>query len=203
VPEHKCFACEELTIHSCILCNKFYCEAHTSELDPDYCNDCLTNTASIAVKESKPLVDDEGVKHEGRMLVPIGKLYFTSIESIVKMTDEELMRFIAQYTRKIHEAEHLRDYYSIMKNAAELETHERGEAKARERRATGFRHISTESGKATSLGGAKSAKANGAANAKMSPADIVEAFKKLGMNAEQFAALAAKARGMKKPGENT
>lgn len=189
MPTMKCYAesCENETTRECQICNRPFCINHASKEEPDdFCIECL-NSVTAEMKE-KPLVDDEGVKHEGRELTPIGQFWVSSCGAIANMKDEELERFYNQYQLKVRELEALTDHYRVMKSMVSMEQAERQRSKSRSKRGV---VITTPSGQKVQV------KAKNGKTA-VAPVDIAKTLADSGMDLTQLAnliqaAMAAKA----------
>ena len=110
--------CPNQSLSQCKRCKLLYCLDHASEIDPMmFCVNCAT-PQDITI-EQKPLIDKEGVTHQGRSLTPTGPLYVITSKLINEMSDEELKNFIIYNQQAIHEAENLVDYRKIRQGQAE------------------------------------------------------------------------------------
>lgn len=110
--------CENQSLNKCSRCKLLFCLDHASEIDPMmFCVNCAT-PQDIQI-EQKPLIDKDGVTHQGRVLTPTGPLYVITSKLINEMDDEELKRFIIYNQQAIHEAENLVDYRKIRQGQAE------------------------------------------------------------------------------------
>lgn len=112
-----CFACHEPSFAKCFICNRPYCKKHPSYSDIALCFDCGSGNPAAeqdalrANFEMKPLVDDEGVEHDGKHLVPVADTFVVR-GYIDRLTDEELDEQVNEYAVKMKDAEKL--YYSRM-----------------------------------------------------------------------------------------
>lgn len=110
--------CEKQSLSKCKRCGLLYCLDHASEIDPMmFCVNCAV--PSDIEMQQKPLVDKDGVQHQGRVLVPTGPLYVITSKLINEMNDDELKRFIEYNQRAIKEAENHVDYLKIRQGQAE------------------------------------------------------------------------------------
>ncbi len=105
-------ACTEPAIYRCHKCSLLYCLDHASEVDPQrFCLNCLK--VEDAVIEETPLVDAEGVRHNGRVLRPIGSAFLTEEKMIYEMTEDELKVYITHYKILVREAAQLKEFREI------------------------------------------------------------------------------------------
>jgi hypothetical protein len=117
--------CLEVVINTaCQECGLAYCLEHASEVDPShFCATCLVPAdASVDVQ---PLVDTEGVTHQGRKIIPVGKAYRLSSKMVFEMTDDELKDFIEHERSVVLDIERIRDYHAITLGTAESEAYRR------------------------------------------------------------------------------
>jgi hypothetical protein len=117
-------ACVEKTIGKCRNCNLQYCLDHASEVDPEhYCSVCLV--PQDAELKITPLVDTDGVQHQGRILTPAGKAYRLAAKMVFEMTDEELKDYVEHEKHVVHNIENIREYHMISLGMAEREAYGR------------------------------------------------------------------------------
>ncbi len=66
--------CTEDALTLCRKCGRWFCLDHASDLDPTkYCIDCLKpEDASL---EEHPILDSEGVRHQGKIIRPVGVVF--------------------------------------------------------------------------------------------------------------------------------
>lgn len=117
----------------CPTCMWSFCLLCASSLDPAYCHLCL-NESSAELVES-PLVDTEGVTHEGRLLTPTDHSTFfspridingvTLAKTISSMSDLELEEYIEQYKHLVHQAEKTLDFRRVVLGTSQLELTQR------------------------------------------------------------------------------
>lgn len=113
-------ACAELAVYRCHKCAKLYCVEHASGIDPHrFCIDCL-KVEDCNILEM-PLVDEEGVRHKGRVLRPVGAAFLQNNKLISDLSDSELTEFIKDYQSLLHQAENVTNLYRISLTQA---THE-------------------------------------------------------------------------------
>jgi hypothetical protein len=116
--------CVEPVLATCRNCNLQYCLTHASEVDPEhYCSTCLVPAdASVTVA---PLVDADGVQHQGRLIKPAGKAYRLSSKMVYEMTDQELKDFIEHEKSVVRDIENIREYHMITLGMAESDAYRR------------------------------------------------------------------------------
>jgi hypothetical protein len=178
--DQPCFSCQTLTKFLCISCQRSYCPACASRLDPTYCKEC----GSAEIK-NEPLVDDEGVVKKGRHILLSGEAWMRSRDVISKMTDVELEAKLTALKEAVHEAELILDYRRIIYAQAQNEKEARGHKRIARLRERGKmlrsmdavkQRVASKSPKGDKLG------AEGAA-------DAMSALKKMGLNKEMIAQL--------------
>jgi hypothetical protein len=128
---NNCFypSCDSVAIGFCRHCGQEFCEQHRSRYDTRFCSDCITEDA-MRLEES-PLVDDEGVTHEGRRIRLIGEGWPASMEMIRTLTDDQLEFKIGEWKRLLAEAVKTQEYFRITVCAAEFEKEDRYKSKVR------------------------------------------------------------------------
>jgi len=116
--------CVEPILGKCRNCGLQYCLTHASEVDPEnYCSTCLIpEDATVKVE---PLVDTDGVQHQGRLIKPAGKAYRLSSKMVYEMTDQELKDFIDHEKSVVHDIENIREYHMITLGMAQSEEYRR------------------------------------------------------------------------------
>jgi hypothetical protein len=121
-------ACVEDALTNCHKCGKWYCLEHASDLDPTkYCRECLkVEDASL---EEAPLLDTEGVRHQGKVIRPVGIVFSQNGKLIHEMTDDELKEYIVRYQQAVHDCERSLDYSRITLGNALFEAGHREIAK--------------------------------------------------------------------------
>lgn len=125
----------DLPTTKCRTCAFHYCEACASELDPTYCKTCLNEPSAQLI--STPLVDEDGVQHDGRVITPAPTATFyqprfgTLAKTISEMSDLELEDFVKHYKELIHQAETVLDYRRVVIGTAQMETTQRAAQKRR------------------------------------------------------------------------
>ena len=115
----ECAKCHSLCFKVCPTCKGGFCEDHTSPIDDTVCSLCLPD--SVVVIEEKPLVDDDGVSHEGKLIVPHGEGFKTLPHQIVELSDYQLKARIQYYKEKIRQLEKSLEYHRIALSTMELE----------------------------------------------------------------------------------
>lgn len=113
---------------NCSICHKVICHLCASPMDPVACRDCLSEE-SVTMKES-PLVDQDGVTHEGRLLTP-GPTFNTLARSIADMTTIELEDHIKRYKSLIKQAETALDFRRVSLGMAQVEMGQRQDQQRR------------------------------------------------------------------------
>lgn len=111
---------------SCKSCKLPYCVDHTSEIDTKFCLDCLNETTTKIKIE--PLVDTEGLHHNGVKLTPVGEFWFSSANTVAELTDEQLDKWLTSHKNKIKEAETKVSYHRLMVGMMQMEFEERKDA---------------------------------------------------------------------------
>ena len=120
--------CTEDALTNCHKCGKWYCLDHASELDPTkYCSDCLK--VEDATLEQAPLLDTDGVRHQGKVIRPVGNVFAQNGKLIHEMTDDELKEYIVRYQQAVHDCERSLDYSRITLGNALFEAGHREIAK--------------------------------------------------------------------------
>lgn len=105
-------SCKEDALAQCHKCGKWYCLDHASELDPvQYCRECL-RAADITLEQA-PLLDEDGVRHSGRVIRPVGVVFSQNGKLIHEMSDDELKEYIKHYQQAVHDCERSLDYARI------------------------------------------------------------------------------------------
>lgn len=126
---HCAFApCAEHALTYCHKCGKWYCLDHASELDPSqYCHECLkVEDASLEISSLK---DEDGVRHSGKVIRPVGLVFSQNGKLIHEMTDQELKEYIIHYQQAVHDCERSLDYSRITLGNALFEAGHREIAK--------------------------------------------------------------------------
>ena len=188
-----CHICnkEEGTL-TCVSCHKLFCEKCVSSLDRSYCTLCVDfqNTKIT----SYPLVDEDGVTHQGRKLILTGESWMRSRDVISRMTDVELEAKLVALKQSVREAEMVLDFRKITLSQVESEKGNRYSKKLGRRRLIGAMDSVHKS--STSSG----TKINGSSNPKVEIAkDALKSLKGLGLNDTAIANLLLKLSQGKKP----
>jgi hypothetical protein len=113
----------------CPQCRSFFCKNHTSKVDPDYCDNC-SRVIGVETKDA-PLIDEEGVSHNGRSIQLTGEFWMSMQVDLAKMGDDELRRHVETLRGAVREAEIIKDYRKIALGRAENELEDRDSAKGR------------------------------------------------------------------------
>jgi hypothetical protein len=105
-------SCTEDALTLCRKCGRWFCLEHASDLEPTkYCQDCLL--VSDADFETAPILDAEGVRHQGKVIRPVGVFFSQNGKLIHEMTDEELRDYIKYYQQAVHDCERSLDLARI------------------------------------------------------------------------------------------
>ena len=115
--------CDRYGQEVCTKCNEPFCPDHASEIDPTFCKTCLTPQHIETTKE--PLVDDDGVAHNGAVITPIGAAFKTLAQRIFEMSDETLKLHIEAVKVQVKQAETVLDYRRIDLASSEVELEQR------------------------------------------------------------------------------
>jgi len=173
---------------NCIQCHRTFCPHFASELDRNFCRVCLTT--SEAVVEEKPLIDEEGIHHDGKWIMPAGSIYKTLPKAIADMSDGELDKYLEYMAGRLKDAERTAQYVRIAKSTADMEKSHRDILTAR--RLRGIK-ITPSGVKVNASGdGGKTIKPKATAS------DIANALKAAGVTPEMLAAILAAKKGVTK-----
>jgi hypothetical protein len=120
---------DESTHLKCPTCLWSFCSLCASSLDPRYCNLCLSDPATELIQE--PLIDKDGVQHEGRVLhpAPTASFFFprldlpcnTLLKTLSEMTIPEEEEYVKQYKDLVRQAELQLDRRRVVLGAAQLD----------------------------------------------------------------------------------
>ena len=122
--------CTEDALTLCRKCGKWFCLEHASDLEPTrYCQDCLL--VSDAELETSPIFDTEGVRHQGKVIRPVGIFFPQNGKLIHEMTDEELKEYIKFYQQAVQDCQRNQDLARIKLGNALFEAGGREIAKVR------------------------------------------------------------------------
>ncbi len=160
----------------CVSCKKPFCLVHASSLDSTYCAPCVdfTNTRI----EEKPLIDEEGVRHQGRQLILTGESWMRNRDVIAKMTDVELQAKLTAINQGIKEFEMVLDFKKITRTQIESEIGDRYSRKLGRRRLIGaMDSVHKNANKVSGTGEAKVEVAK----------EALKALKNLGLNKDAIA----------------
>ena len=125
----KCFACDSFIVGFCRHCGQDFCEKHRSQRDSRFCSECIGENA--LQMQDEPLVDDEGVTHQGRHIKLIGEGWPASMEMIRTLNDLQLEAKITEWKKLLAEAIKTSEYFRITVCAAEFEKEDRYRSKVR------------------------------------------------------------------------
>jgi len=134
------------TVEVCSVCAREFCVEHQSPVDPKFCSDCLTVEGVELQKE--PLIDAEGVKHNGFHVTNFGPAYKTHARLISDMSDSELEEHILDLKKKVKDAEAILDHTRVRLNMAVMEGGDRSAAEQRRLRSLGYKPLPTNPGAA-------------------------------------------------------
>lgn len=112
----NCSYCKAVSVGVCQSCGKEFCINHRSRFNIRLCDPCA-NTANLQLQE-QPIIDEDGTGHRGRQFKLIGEGWPHSLSVIAKMTDDELMEYINELTRRLADAQLTLDYTRILRSAA-------------------------------------------------------------------------------------
>lgn len=117
-------SCLNPTVGRCTKCNLHFCLDHASEVDPkSYCSVCLTQLDIDSKVE--PIIDSEGVRHNGRHIIPKGDAFHFDSVMIHDMDEAGLLKHIDKCRTALEVLVKQIDYYRISLSAAEFEAYER------------------------------------------------------------------------------
>jgi hypothetical protein len=108
------------------------CPDGVSPVDPKLCKECLRPQDAELTKS--PLVDDDGVTHEGAVMVPGPYFNKTYAARIVEMADDVLANHIDSIKTKVHEAEAMLDRRRVELSMAQVEQEDRANEQRRKLR---------------------------------------------------------------------
>lgn len=134
----------------CPSCHEPFCKIHSAEIDPAYCIDCLT-AAKVQIDRA-PLIDAEGVTHNGVQITVSGPVFKTSAQRISEMDDDQLAIHIDEVKTRIKHWEVALQYARIDLSMAELESEERQEKLRRKLRGVKVSATGTKIGAAAGNG---------------------------------------------------
>lgn len=123
-----CIHTEALPHKVCPLCHWPFCPDCASSIDADYCMLCLTMATAELI--SKPLVDEDGVTHEGRVLTP-GPMFGTFAKGVSEMSMSELEQHVEKFKHLIKQAEVGLDFYRVGLATLQMEHGQRKEQQRR------------------------------------------------------------------------
>ena len=125
----KCFLCDTPPKSMCRHCGQDFCDSHSSRYDDRFCSNCIGDENTKF--EDLPLIDDEGVTHQGRQIRLIGEGWPHALEMLSALSDEELELKIIQWKSLLKHALLTGEFYRITVSAAEFEKEERHDSKRR------------------------------------------------------------------------
>jgi hypothetical protein len=171
----------------CLQCKHFFCEAHTSTVDPDYCDNCVRPTGVLT--ESVKLVDEEGVGHNGRGIKLTGEFWAAMQQDVRDMTDTELESHVVSLQQAVREIELIRDYRKIALAHGENELECRKNGKLLR-----LRLLDKERNGKLSIGYVKEKLRSRKAAQKTGVESVIEMLKGLQMTPEQIMSILANAK---------
>ena len=128
---HFCGTGEIKPTRECMICHRNFCKTHVSSNDLDLCHECAAEPnrdPTPVFKESTvtigPLVDDEGVTHTGKHIVPVGDT-FVAARYIDSLDDAALEVMLMEYKAKVQEAEKMLYSHTIVAGTVEMAISER------------------------------------------------------------------------------
>lgn len=122
-PECSFAACIERSLGYCRKCAQPFCLSHSSDIDPHFCEVCVTQ--SEIESHSEPLVDVDGVTHSGRRILATGDAFHFASKMIFDMDKLELLQHIDHCRTAIELLGKQLDYWKIQLTTAEFEAYER------------------------------------------------------------------------------
>ena len=130
---HWCLNGVATNVHECMVCHRHFCKTHVSANDLDLCHECAVepNRDPTPIKEFTestvtigPLIDDEGVRHTGKLITPVGDT-FVAARYIDSLDDAALEAMLTEYRDKVQEAEKLLYSHTIVAGTVEMAISER------------------------------------------------------------------------------
>ncbi len=188
---NNCHICNAEDGLICISCHKPFCPQHVSSLDNSYCTVCVdfSNTKI----SSTPLVDEDGVTHQGRHIILTGETWMRNRDIIAKMTDVELEVKLLGLKQAVREAEMVLDFRRIALTQVESEKGDRYSRKLGRRRLIGA--MDSVHRNATKINGGTSPKVEAAK-------DVLKALKGMNLSKEAIANILIKLTQKKQEKEN-
>ena len=124
-----CFLCTETQVNFCRHCSQEFCASHQSKLNNKLCCNCVSD-ANLET-QSEPLIDSDGVTHQGRHIRLIGEGWPNDIVTIASLNDNELEEQIRGLQALLKIAIQTSDYARISIAARQFEKGEREHSKRR------------------------------------------------------------------------
>lgn len=112
----------------CPICKELFCPDCSATIDPSCCRLCLKETD--AELHGGPLVDQDGVTHEGRLLTP-GPVFGTLAKRVSEMTEYELEQHVERYKGLIKQAETALDFRRVTLAMGQMEQAQRADQQRR------------------------------------------------------------------------
>lgn len=146
-------SCQVVTGQTCYVCHDYFCKSHASKHDPWMCSKCASDIEPIDYVgpksvEIKPLVDDEGVTHSGKHIVPVfadGKTVTHIASSYVdSLSDTELESFLTELQEEVRKAERIMYSKIFAKSTVEIALSERKKARKRHDRAQRLENLQSK-----------------------------------------------------------
>lgn len=140
---------DESTHLKCPTCLWSFCTLCASSLDPRYCHLCLSEPAAELL--DLPLIDRDGISHDGRVLSPApGATFFsprldlpcnTLLKTISQMSDSEVDDYVTQYKDLVRQAERALDFRRVVLGASQLEQSQRKDITQRKLRSDKTKYV--------------------------------------------------------------
>jgi hypothetical protein len=130
---HWCCDGVATNVHECMICRRLFCKTHVSSSDLDLCHECAAepNRDPTPIREFAestvtigPLIDDEGVRHTGKLITPVGDTFVAS-RYIDSLSDEQQEEMLMEYRAKVQEAEKLLYSHTIVASTVKMAISER------------------------------------------------------------------------------
>ena len=140
---HESLPLQLNAVGTCSLCERSFCDAHKSKIEPTGCCECFTETTlkqengSVLPTSENRIEDQEASTSTNnsdvqtpeattlRVFRPVGSAFVTTLGKISTLNDTELDNLINEYKQLIHDAQASLDYRRITHSAAELEKSDR------------------------------------------------------------------------------
>lgn len=177
-----CKFCGEIAGGICPTCKQFFCLKDASFIDKVYCRGCL-DEGKIEMK-TEPIVDNEGVTHQGTHFIPIGEALKSIPRIVSEMNDTELKDFLMRCREEVRRYEKGKDFWLVQRSVAEMETKHREHRDAAKLREKGMKFSVPNGGKVV---------VSKTKNGGDIFAQIAKKLQEAGMTREQFAKIVEQA----------